>query len=386
MANRYWVGGTANWDATAGSKWALTSGGTGGEAVPTSADDVFFDANSGAVTVTKTSFSSCKNLDFSGFTGTFAGSSTISIFGSLVLDNSMTRTFTGALLFSATSSVTLTFDGVSLASSLTFDGVGGTWTLQDALVTTAGLFLSKGTFNANNFAVTASHLGASGTDTRVLTMGSGTWSLTAGTTSTIWNTSGTGLTLNANTSTIKFTGARTTAGTFEGGGLTFNNFWNNTTGDFPIIISSSNTFNDFKIDAGRTQKFTDGTTTTVTTFTATGTSGSVITIDSTTTATHALVKTGGGTISCDYLNIQHSVATPSLTWYAGANSTDNQAAATIGSGWIFTVPPPSPEAGSIAFASDGRKNGEGAGAGTGVMVFYDGTAWRACDTGATVAA
>lgn len=43
-------------------------------------------------------------------------------------------------------------------------------------------------------------------------------------------------------------------------------------------------------------------------------------------------------------------------------------------------------AGSIAFATNGRKNGEGAGLGTGVMVFHDGTAWRACDTGATVAA
>ena len=40
----------------------------------------------------------------------------------------------------------------------------------------------------------------------------------------------------------------------------------------------------------------------------------------------------------------------------------------------------------IAYASNGRKNGEGAAAGTGVIVFDDGTAWRACDTGATVAA
>lgn len=40
----------------------------------------------------------------------------------------------------------------------------------------------------------------------------------------------------------------------------------------------------------------------------------------------------------------------------------------------------------VAFASNGRKAGEGGGAGTGVLVFDDGTAWRACDTGATVAA
>lgn len=47
---------------------------------------------------------------------------------------------------------------------------------------------------------------------------------------------------------------------------------------------------------------------------------------------------------------------------------------------------PSGVAGMLAFATDGRKNGEGGGSGTGVLVFFDGTAWRACDTGATVAA
>lgn len=47
---------------------------------------------------------------------------------------------------------------------------------------------------------------------------------------------------------------------------------------------------------------------------------------------------------------------------------------------------PTGSAGRIAFASNGRKNGEGAGAGTGVLVFNDGSAWRASDTGATVAA
>lgn len=54
---------------------------------------------------------------------------------------------------------------------------------------------------------------------------------------------------------------------------------------------------------------------------------------------------------------------------------------------VYTVANlPSATAGSVAFASNGRANGEGAGLGTGVLVFYDGTAWRACDTGATVAA
>jgi hypothetical protein len=44
------------------------------------------------------------------------------------------------------------------------------------------------------------------------------------------------------------------------------------------------------------------------------------------------------------------------------------------------------QAGSQAFASNGRKAGEGAGAGTGVLTFFDGSNWIACDTGANVAA
>ncbi len=47
---------------------------------------------------------------------------------------------------------------------------------------------------------------------------------------------------------------------------------------------------------------------------------------------------------------------------------------------------PAGTTGDVAYASNGRKNGEGAASGTGVMVFKDGTAWCACDTGATVAA
>ena len=80
MADRYWVGGSASWDATAGTKWSLTSGGAGGSAVPTSSDDVYIDSGSGAVTVTVAASSVCLSLKFvsgaGSFAGTFAGSST----------------------------------------------------------------------------------------------------------------------------------------------------------------------------------------------------------------------------------------------------------------------------------------------------------------------
>lgn len=68
MANRYWVGGAGSWTNTA--KWSTTSGGAGGASIPTSADDVFFDANSGGGNITISTTGTCRNLDTTGFTGT----------------------------------------------------------------------------------------------------------------------------------------------------------------------------------------------------------------------------------------------------------------------------------------------------------------------------
>ena len=86
--------------------------------------------------------------------------------------------------------------------------------------------------------------------------------------------------------------------------------------------------------------FTNGTTNTFTTFSVNGASAAArISINSTNTATHTLTKAGGGTINCDYLNIQHSVATPANTWYAGDNCINNQLVLTAGSGWMFSFSP-----------------------------------------------
>jgi hypothetical protein len=62
MADRYWVGGSGNWNST--SKWSTTSGGASGASVPTSADNAIFDASSGAAhfTVTVTANATCANL------------------------------------------------------------------------------------------------------------------------------------------------------------------------------------------------------------------------------------------------------------------------------------------------------------------------------------
>src|SRR3990167_4197296 len=208
MANRYWVGGTANWDDTAGTKWSLTSGGAGGEAIPTSADDVFLDAASGAVTVTITDVVvNCRNLTCTGFTGTLARgpSGALTCAGSILFVAGMTASCGDlTLTLTSTSSQTITSAGKTHFEGLTCNGVGGTWALQDALTLGAGLSLINGTLDTGGFSLTSTTFTVQA-GTKTLILGSTTYTLTSA--SLPWNaeTDGANFTLTAGTSTLKFT-------------------------------------------------------------------------------------------------------------------------------------------------------------------------------------
>jgi len=137
MANRYWVGGTATWDATAGTKWASTSGGTGGQTVPGSGDLVYFDANSGANTVTLGINPTVSAVNCSGFTGTLAfgtqnitcvlttanqwtQSSTMSVTGTPVVNINNTT--------SGTIGISVASGSVTEANAISFNIISGTGT------------------------------------------------------------------------------------------------------------------------------------------------------------------------------------------------------------------------------------------------------------------
>jgi hypothetical protein len=215
MADRYWVGGTDNWDATAGTKWATTSGGAGGEAVPTTSDDVYFDGNSGAVTVTVSGTRSCRDLNFTGFTGTFTGTSGLTIRGGLVLSASSTYSITGTHTFSATTTGhTITTNGVTVNAPITFNGSGGGWTLADNLTmgNTRQLQVSRGTVDFNDFDVVCGNFVFSTSSTKTLNMGNGTITIRGSITMSATGSS----TFNAESSTI------TTSGTSFSSGLTYN--------------------------------------------------------------------------------------------------------------------------------------------------------------------
>lgn len=225
---RFWVGGAASWDGTAGSKWALTSGGAGGQAVPTATDTVVFDANSGTNTVTiATTTALCDNVDFTGFTGTLAGSTAWTISGSAKFASTqITPTYSGTITFNATATgKTVTSAGKFPSSAtLTFNGVGGGWTLQDDLTigATKTLTLTAGTLDTNTKHVTCGALVISGSTTRTFTCTSSTITVNGTGTTPIDFTTSTNLTYNKTGSTIEYTDTSALTGnrTFAFGSLT----------------------------------------------------------------------------------------------------------------------------------------------------------------------
>ena len=134
MALRYWVGGTNTWNATAGTKWSATSGGAGGASVPTTADDVFFDANSGnaATVVTLGINTSVLSINFTGYVGTFTFGGSITVSGTVTLGTGTTYTTSGAV---TTYSLNASATGMTLVSNgkilpVNFSTNGGTTTIN----------------------------------------------------------------------------------------------------------------------------------------------------------------------------------------------------------------------------------------------------------------
>lgn len=154
-----------------------------------------------------------------------------------------------------------------------------------------------------------------------LTLWSGTVELTWNANTTIhYNT-----TVTATTWLIKMTWTLTANKKFEWGWHTYNNFENATSWNYAISVTASvgsNTFNNFKVNAWRIQKFGYWNTTTVTTFEAIWTSGSGITLTSDFTSTTTLVKDWGWTIECQYCTVSYITWSPDNTWYMDSNSVD----------------------------------------------------------------
>lgn len=367
MADRYWVGGTETWDATSGTKWSDTSGGGGGSSVPGASDNVFFDANSGAGTVTIGSGRSCINLVCTGFTGTIAGTSAPKISGNLTLASGMGFSNTGTWDFNGVGAGTQTINtaGKTLSGIIVQEVAVDTTLSLGADCTCSGAFSTSGSatliidLNGHTLSVSTMDLSALGTTT--LKFSAGTLDLTTTSTVSVLTVSLGSLVVNrTGGGTVKISGSTTNVRTFVARGTSWPTLeFSNATARGELNITGGGTFSSITNTSTTPQaiKVVAGTTITVEDANGlpSGVSGNLLTWTSTTAAAHTVAKTGAGNVACSYLNLSYS-ATSSAGVFSADHSTDGGLAST-NSNWAMTAPMLYPYSGSPpSFAVEYKTN------------------------------
>jgi hypothetical protein len=282
----------------------------------TEANAVSFNILGGTDTITIGASDNVSSLNFTGFGGTWT-SSTRTIYGSLTVSSGMTVSGgTGTTTFAATSGTqTIATSGKQFDFPVTFNGVGGTWQLQDSLSmgSTRTLTLTNGTLDANNQNVSCGTFSSSNSNARVVTMGSGTWTIQSS--GTAWNCgTSTNLTVNANTSTVNITSASSV--TFAGGSKTYNVV--SRAGGGNLVITGANTFTTVATNLlPITVTFPSSATQTITNFNISGTSGNTVTINSSTSGTKATItRPAYAVVSVSHCNIKDIYASEGAYWEA----------------------------------------------------------------------
>jgi len=264
---------TCTWDGASTAMWSASTGGATGASVPGSADTVTFDA------------ATCVG----GVTCTITVNTTVAV--QSITFGACTASTTGCILdFSVNNNnVTLTANG----------GFSGT-----------------------------------GTGTRNLKMGSGTWTLSG--IATAWNmATTTNLTFAANSSTISMTGVSAAFFVaFSGGGLSYSIV--NFTANNGVNVLGSNTFATLGITGPNILEFpTSGTTTVTNAFTLTGTTTKLISFMTNNVITPAhTISVGSGTATCMWCSFR------SMTFSGGATFTASNSF-DMGSNTGITITAPS---------------------------------------------
>jgi hypothetical protein len=351
MANRYWVGGTGDWNGASTANWSTSSGGSSGASIPLATDNVFFDALSGGGTVTVRdtgpgNIPECANLTCTGFTGAIDSSAqALNVNGNVTLSTGGDYTLFYVNIVSGTV-CTLTSVGKPIYQIDTESG--STLSLADDVNLTQSFGISLGiggTFTTNNFNVTAYDILIF--DTATINMGSSVFS--------ILHNDPTGFgwgvdlgTINAGTSTINFLNSYSC--NFAGGGKTYYNV--NMGGSGQVVVSDNNTFNTFSTSVQPIVIFFNaGSTQTVTNFNVSGTAGNLVYLESINggIGSQFTLSKSSGTVSSDYLYLRDSNATGGAAWYAGTHSTN----VSNNSGWTFTAPPAGGGGGGTAVVNIG---------------------------------
>lgn len=337
------TGGSGNTWTTSGSGTISSqamAAATIGASAPTSTDNVFISANgtSNASTITIAG-ALCANFTNSGNANFAGASATLYVYGNFSMNVAPPSAFPVKLSFAATTSGktiapnTTTFT----SSSIEFSGVGGYWTLTDALVTTGAILVVNGTFDTGNYDVSAASLSAntnSGfSNIRGVVMGSSTITLSGSGYVWIVDDSFGTYTQSRGTSTLRLTSA--SAKTVYAPGYSFYNVVQ--AGAGALTYSAGATLNSMSATAlPSTIKLQSYGPYTFTSWGLTGTgAGTKLTLQSTSSGSAAGVQlaSSGSTVNVSYCNLQDIAALPGTTWlaYTSNGNTDNGG----NTGWVF---------------------------------------------------
>ncbi|MGY4193373.1 hypothetical protein [Bradyrhizobium sp. USDA 4520] len=211
---------------------------------------------------------------------------------------------------------------------------GGTVTVNTTVNVqslTCGAFTGTLDFSANNNDVTISlAFNASGSGTRTINLGNGTWTLTNTGANTVWTVGNkTGLTWNANGSTINCSGsAAFSTRTLTLGALTYNNITISGAGNWSFGSSATTTINALTLGAGAKLSLNSGSTYNITSLSTTSTSAAPCLLQS-------------GTLTCTSgTQTMQWVAIQDMTFTGGATFIANNAF-NLGDNSGITITPPS---------------------------------------------
>jgi hypothetical protein len=132
---------------TAGQTRTITGGSTTTDGTAANAVNMYFKAGVDIISL-GTGNRVYGTLDFTGFSGSTIANIAPQIYGDLVLSTGMTVTSgTNIWTFLSTTSQTITTNGKTIDNPIRFNGIGGTWVMQDALTlgSTRNLTMTNGT-------------------------------------------------------------------------------------------------------------------------------------------------------------------------------------------------------------------------------------------------
>jgi gliding motility-associated-like protein len=166
----FWIDGPGSWDDP--YHWATSTGGAPGACVPTSLDNVHFDlqsfiGNTNQIVSTGSGDIRCRTMDWTGSEGNnpilqmgAIDISSVYIYGSLILNPNLTIDLPDVDFYfrSTETGQTLSLFGFEFPNDVSFDGIGGEWTLTDKLSVDGSLIIDNGHFISGGFDIICHYL------------------------------------------------------------------------------------------------------------------------------------------------------------------------------------------------------------------------------------